>query len=104
MEEPDSSSKTAPDSAIQVCVRVSPSVHAPACYSTHAWTELRPWSFRLDASTDRVPPPPYLVKRCPTLRVPQVRPINDRERAEGHRTCVTFDEATKQVVLTVRSY
>lgn len=31
----------------------------------------------------------------------QVRPINERERSEGHRTCVSFDEPTKQVVLTV---
>ncbi len=32
----------------------------------------------------------------------QVRPLNERERTEGHRTCVSFDEPTKQVVLTVR--
>ncbi|GAX73057.1 hypothetical protein CEUSTIGMA_g510.t1 [Chlamydomonas eustigma] len=30
----------------------------------------------------------------------RVRPLNNRERDEGHRTCVVLDEETKQVVLT----
>eukprot|EP00197_Chlamydomonas_leiostraca_P007072 CAMPEP_0202862124 /NCGR_PEP_ID=MMETSP1391-20130828/3279_1 /ASSEMBLY_ACC=CAM_ASM_000867 /TAXON_ID=1034604 /ORGANISM="Chlamydomonas leiostraca, Strain SAG 11-49" /LENGTH=276 /DNA_ID=CAMNT_0049541615 /DNA_START=52 /DNA_END=879 /DNA_ORIENTATION=+ len=30
----------------------------------------------------------------------RVRPLNDRERGEGHRTCVSFDDPSRQVVLT----
>ncbi|KIY91621.1 kinesin family protein, partial [Monoraphidium neglectum] len=29
----------------------------------------------------------------------RVRPLNDRERNEGLRSCVTFDEPSRQVVL-----
>jgi len=32
-----------------------------------------------------------------------VRPLNPRERGEGHRSCVLLDDETRQVVLTVRS-
>lgn len=31
----------------------------------------------------------------------QVRPLNSRERDEGFRSCLSFDEDTKQVVLSV---
>jgi hypothetical protein len=31
----------------------------------------------------------------------QVRPLNDRERNEGFRNCISLDEATRQVVLAV---
>jgi hypothetical protein len=36
-----------------------------------------------------------------TLHPRQVRPLNDRERDEGCRNCISFDDATKQVVLLV---
>lgn len=35
------------------------------------------------------------------VRATQVRPLNDRERNEGLRSCVTFDEPSRQVVLQV---
>jgi hypothetical protein len=31
----------------------------------------------------------------------QARPLNDRERDGGFRNCISFDEATQQVVLSV---
>jgi hypothetical protein len=43
---------------------------------------------------------PLTTPSAPVLR-PQVRPLNERERDEGHRVCVSFDDPTKQVVLTV---
>ncbi len=33
--------------------------------------------------------------------LPKVRPLNPRERDEGLRACVNFDEETRQVVLSV---
>jgi hypothetical protein len=38
----------------------------------------------------------------PAKPVAQVRPLNPRERDEGLRSCVTFDEPSRQVVLQVR--
>jgi len=37
----------------------------------------------------------------PRLTQRQVRPLNNRERDEGLRSCVTFDEPSRQVVLQV---
>lgn len=42
------------------------------------------------------------VERCAeTVACAQVRPLNNRERDEGLRSCVTFDEPSRQVVLQV---
>lgn len=38
---------------------------------------------------------------CVTSCNAQTRPLNPRERDEGHRQCVAFDDETRQVVLTV---
>lgn len=37
----------------------------------------------------------------PFCFLPKVRPLNPRERDEGLRACVNFDEETRQVVLSV---
>jgi hypothetical protein len=40
--------------------------------------------------------------RDPTWRHVQVRPLNERELAEGNRICTHYDEDTRQIALTVR--
>jgi hypothetical protein len=45
--------------------------------------------------------PGAMANPCNTTCPTQVRPLNNRERDEGLRSCVAFDEPSRQVVLQV---